>query len=98
MSIFGYVGGGVVEEASSGAPPRSVPRQQVLAHGIVVVVHGDSGTKGVLGERQAGLPVALLEAALIPHVVALWLVCRGDGETMKWTRHNKNIPIIKYIQ
>lgn len=78
MSIFGYVGWGIVEEASSGAPPRSVPRQQVLAHGIVVVVHGDPGTKGVLRERQTGLPVALLEAALIPHVVVLWLVC---GET-----------------
>lgn len=65
-----------MEEASGGAPPRSVPRQQVLAHGVVVVVHCDSGTEGVLGERQAGLPVALLEAALVPHVVELRLVCR----------------------
>lgn len=65
-----------MEEASGGAPPRSVPRQQVLAYGIIVVVHGDPGTKGVLGERQAGLPVALLKTALIPHVVVFWLVCR----------------------
>lgn len=65
-----------MEEASSGAPPRSIPRQQVLAHSIVVVVHSDPGTKGVLRERQAGLPVALLKTALIPHVVAFRLVCR----------------------
>lgn len=81
MSVFGYVSGGVVEEASGGAPPRGVARQQVLAHGVVVVVHGDPGTERVLGERQAGLPVALLEAALVPHVVALRLVCGG---TEKW--------------
>lgn len=65
-----------MEEAPGGAPPRSVPRQQVLAHGIVVVVHGDPGAERVLGERQAGLPVALLEAAFIPHVIVFWLVCR----------------------
>lgn len=66
-----------MEEASGGAPPRGVARQQVLAHGVVVVVHGYPGTKRVLGERQAGLPVALLEAALVPHVVVLRLVCGG---------------------
>lgn len=65
-----------MEEAPGGTPPRSVPRQQVLAHGIVVVVHSDPGTKGVLGERQAGLPVTLLKAALVPHVIVLWLVWR----------------------
>lgn len=71
-----------MEEASSGAPPCSVPRQQVLAHGIVVVVHCDPGTKGVLGERQAGLPVALLKPALIPRVVVFWLVCRETGRQL----------------
>lgn len=81
MSFFGYVGRGVVEEASGGAPPRSVARQQVLAHGIVVVVHGYPGTKGVLGEGQAGLPVALLKAALVPHVIVFWLVCGGGKQT-----------------
>lgn len=70
-----------MEEASGGAPPRGVARQQVLAHGVVVVVHGYPGTKRVLGERQAGLPVALLEAALVPRVVVLRLICGGtDGK------------------
>jgi len=78
LPVFGYMGGGVMEEASSGAPPRSEPRQQVLAHGVVVVVHCDPGAQRVLGEGQAGLPVALLKAALVPHVVVLRLVC---GET-----------------
>lgn len=66
-----------MEETSGGAPPRGVARQQVLAHGVVVVVHGYPGTKRVLGERQAGLPVALLEAALVPHVKVLRLICGG---------------------
>lgn len=63
-----------MEEAPGGAPPRSVPREQVLANGVVVVVHGDSGAERVLGERETGLSVALLEAALVPHVKVFWLV------------------------
>lgn len=81
MPVFGYVGGGVVEEAAGGAPPRGVARQEVLAHGVVVVVHGHPGAERVLGEGQAGLPVALLEAALVPNIVVLRLVCgREDGK------------------
>lgn len=71
-----------MEEAPGGAPPRSVPRQQVLADGVVVVVHGDPGAQGVLRERQAGLAVALLEAALVPHVVALRLVWGKTGRRL----------------
>lgn len=40
------------------------------------MVHSDPRTKGVLGERQAGFSVALLEAALVPHVVAFRLICK----------------------
>lgn len=80
-----------MEEAPRGSPPRGVPGQQVLAHRVVVVVHGNPGTKRVLGEGQAGLPVALLEAALIPNVVALWLICR-------WTEKQVNLLIITQIR
>lgn len=65
-----------MEEAPGGAAPRGVARQQVLAHGVVVVVHGDPGAQRLLGEGQAGLLVALLEAALVPYVIVLWLVCK----------------------
>lgn len=97
LSIFGYVGRGVVEEAACSAPPRSVPRQQVLTHSVVVVVHSDPGTKRVLGERQAGLPVALLETALVPHVIVFWLVCRETERRSNKTAAIKNILIIKAV-
>lgn len=63
-----------MEEATSGAAPCGKARQQVLADGVVVVVDGDAGAQDFLGEREAGFFVAFFVAALVPHVVVLWLV------------------------
>lgn len=63
-----------MEEPPGGAAPRGKAGQQVLADSVVVVVHSDPRAQDVLGERQAGLFVALFRAALVPNVVILRLI------------------------
>lgn len=85
-----------MEESPGGASPRSVPGQQVLANGIVVMVHRNPGAKRVLGERQAGLSVALFKAALVPYIIVFWLICRETelNGVINYTDHKEAVSNI----
>lgn len=72
--VFDHISRGVVKETARGATPGGESGEQVLTDSIVVVVHGDSRAEDVLGERQAGLFVTFLVAALVPHVIVIWFI------------------------